>query len=224
MNAKFQQFLPTAIVIIVMLVAGAGSFVAYRFYGGDIAYYLYEQKAKGFADFDSHKDSLRIAFRAIHANPKDAQNYVDLGSAQYGIQDYRSAEKNYLKALDRAPTASVIFWNLSHLYIQTKEYDTAEKYAKMAIERLPERPLGYEALGELYMYYLPARQSELPALYTQAFEKTRDSVFLLLRGGYYRDHNEPGKAIDAYNTWIALNPNQPNRTGIEAEIKRLERK
>lgn len=222
MNIKLQQLLPATIVSAILLAAAAGFFITYRLYGGDIAYYAYEQKAKGLADFDSRKDSLRSAFRAIHANPKDAQNYVDLGSAQYGLQDYRAAEKNYLKALLRAPTASVIFWNLSHLYIQTKEYGKAEKYAKMAIERLPERPLGYEALGELYRYYLTEKEPELPGLYTQAFEKTGDSVFLLLKGGYYRDHNEPDKAIDAYNTWIALNPNQPAKKAVEEEIKNLE--
>jgi len=219
-----QQLFPTALIVLILFGAGGGTYYAYRVYGGDIAYYFYEQNTKHLSDFDTHKNYLRDAFRAIHKNPKDAQNYVDLGATQYGIQDYKNAEKNYLKALELTPTASVVFWNVSHLYIQTKEYDKAEKYAKLAIERVPDKPLGYEALGELYNYYLPAKQSELPKLYKTAYEKTRQSIFLLLEGGYYRDHSEPRKAVTAYQTWIALNPHEQNRSAVEAEIKQLEEK
>ena len=222
MNATFRQLLPIIAMVCILLVAGAGAFGAYRAYGGELAYYFYEQNHKDLAGFDTHAVYLRDAFRAIHKNPNDAQSYVDLGSAKYGIQDYASAENNYLKALERAPYASVVFWNLSHLYIQTKEYGKAEQYAKLAIERIPERSLGYEALGELYSYYIPAKNSELPTLYRDAHIKTGDSVFLLLEGGYYRDHNEPEKAITAYQTWLAKNPNGQNRNAVEEEIKRLE--
>lgn len=219
--AFHRQFVPVIIIIAVLLVAGGGIFFAYRTYGGDIAFYAYQQSAGRLSGFEAKKTYIRDAFRAIHANPKDAQNYVDLGSAQYGIQDYRGAESSYLRALARAPYASVIFWNISHLYIQTKEYDKAEQYAKLAIERLPDKPLGYESLGELYTYYIPAKQSELPSLYKQAFEKTGDSIFLLLQAGYYRDHNEASKAIAAYQTWLARNPKEQNRKAVEAEIKQL---
>lgn len=223
MNIKFsRQLLPTILVVSVLVLAGGGAFFAYRIYGGDIAYYFYEQNAKRLTGFDTHKTYLQNAFRAIHKDSKDAQNYVDLGAAQYGIQDYKNAESSYLKALQRAPYASVVFWNLSHLYIQTKEYDKAETYAKLAVERLPDKPLGYEALGELYTYYVPSKQSELPGLYKQAFERTKDSIFLLLQGAYYRDHNEPEKAIATYQAWIALNPKEQNRAGVEAEIKDLQ--
>lgn len=224
MNIKFSQLLPTILIVLVLAIVGGGAFFAYRNYGGDIAYYFYEQNAKKLPGFDTHKNYIQNAFRAIHKDPKDSQNYIDLGSSQYGIQDYKKAESNYLKALQRAPYASVVFWNLSHLYIQTKEYDKAETYAKLAIERLPDKPLGYEALGELYSYYIPAKKSELPNVYKQAFEKTRDNIFLLLQGGYYRDHNEPKKAIVAYQTWLAVNPKDQNKSAVEMEIKQLENK
>ncbi|MEK7649127.1 MAG: hypothetical protein AAB400_04430 [Patescibacteria group bacterium] len=224
MNVKLRQLLPTLVLLGILLAAGAGAFVAYRIYGGDIAYYLYEQNHKNLPGFDSRKQYLKSAYRAVHANPKDAQNYVDLGSSQYGIQDYTNAESNYLKALERAPNASVVFWNLTHLYIQTKEYGKAETYAKLAIERVPDKPLGYEALGELYTYYLLDKQGELPALYKTAFEKTRSTLFLLLLGGYYRDNGMADRAVETYQQWLALSPQEQNRQAVEAEIKNLQQK
>ncbi len=224
MNVQLRQLLPVIVVVCILLAAGAGAFFAYRAYGGDIAYYLYEKDHKSLPGFDSKKVYLREAYKAIHANPKDAQNYVDLGSGQYGIQDYANAEKHYLKALEFAPNASVVFWNLTHLYIQTKEYSKAEQYAKLAIERISDKPLGYEALGELYTYYMLDKQSELPDVYKTAFEKTRSNLFLLLLGGYYRDHGMPEQGIEVYQQWIARSPNEQNRQAVEAEVKNLEKK
>lgn len=216
-----KAILITASAIVVFGIV-IGAYFTYRAYAGDIAYMLYTQRAKTFADFESRKVYVRDSFRAIFRNPKDAQNYVELGVMQYGMKDYAEAEKNYLKALDLAPYASVVFWNLSHLYMETKEYDKAEKYAKLAIERLPDKPLGYQSLGELYTFYIPEKKSELAQLYEMAYKETRDSIFLLLIGGHYRDNGQIQKAIDSYNIWIAVNSTDPNKAAIELEIKKLE--
>lgn len=216
-----KAILITASAIVVAGIV-VGAYFAYRAYAGDIAYMLYAQRAKSFENFESRKVYLRDSFRAIARDSKDAQNYVELGATQYGMKDYAEAEKNYLKALDRAPNASVVFWNLSHLYMETKEYDKAEKYAKLAIERLPDKSLGYQSLGELYTFYIPEKKSELAQLYETAYKETRDSIFLLLIGGHFRDYGQMQKAIDSYNTWIAVNPSDPNKAAIEMEIKQLE--
>lgn len=216
-----KAILITASAIVVFGVAGGG-WAVYRAYAGDIAYLLYTQRVKSFTDFESRKVYLRDSFRAIARNPKDAQSYVELGATQYGMKDYAEAEKNYIKALDLAPYASVVFWNLSHLYMETKEYDKAEKYAKLAIERLPDKSLGYQSLGELYTFYLPEKKSKLAQLYEAAYKETRDSIFLLLVGSHYRDNGQIQKAIDSYYTWIAVNSSDPNKAAIELEIKQLE--
>ncbi len=68
------------------------------------------------------------------------------------------------------------------------------------------------------------KQSELPNVYKTAFEKTRSNLFLLLLGGYYRDHGMPEQGIEAYQQWIARSPNEQNRQAVEAEINILKKK
>lgn len=208
-------YIPVLAAVILLLAAGSVYFAR----RADINYYFYSKKVAKQPNFSEQKGALEKDYKKVYENPKDPAAYINLGVKQYQLKDYASAEANYLKALKLAPTSVVAYENLIRTYEADNKLNLAEKYATEFADRFPDLSDSYVLLGELYRFYLTAKQDKLPEVYATGFEKAKDPQYLLLQAGYFADRNDYKKAIDYVQQWLADKNNTQNRGIVEKLLK-----
>lgn len=109
---------------------------------------------RALADLLRHRHDLEGALSqidtAIQLDPLDAENYYVKGSI-LATTDLEQARRNLLHALELNPELAKIYFNLSAVYQQLKEYDQAEQSLLRYQSMVPKDVSGYAALGFLYL-------------------------------------------------------------------------
>ena len=179
-----------------------------------------------YSDSDSYKDVHRpqivAALDGIAKTPNDAQLWVDLGSQQYGLQDYAGAEESFLKAYQYAPKATVVLWNLVKLYEVTRDFAKAERYALESVRAFPKLSDGYILEADVYQNYLTEKSYLLPKIYADAFTQTGSDEFLRLSAQYWQGQGNKENAIKYYNEWLRRTPPGVLHDDISNQIRELE--
>lgn len=96
----------------------------------------------------SNKKSEADQFSAtyISKNPNDLQFLYYLGDRALALDDFREAERLYLKILDIAPASGMALNNLAWMHIQQQKPD-ALKLAERAVAAAPENPAFLDTLA-----------------------------------------------------------------------------
>ena len=75
--------------------------------------------------------------RALLLKPKDAQEWNNLGAAEYVLGNYRAALEDYLRAVKLDRKTAVFHSNLGTAYFEVKDYDSARAQLQKAIRLDP---------------------------------------------------------------------------------------
>ena len=83
---------------------------------------------------------------------KKAKSFFENGVKCYLSKNFEEAEKNFLKALEIAPTSLPVLENLSKVYLAQEKYNEAEKKLNYLISLDKENDsIGYYLLLDLYI-------------------------------------------------------------------------
>jgi hypothetical protein len=101
---------------------------------------------------NTHKPTMgyTLAKRVTQLLPKDPGSWLNLGMAANDLWQAKEAERAYKKALMYAPDdkrKSMIYVNLSSLFVDTGRFKQAQQYAEKAIEYNPDSIKGRANLG-----------------------------------------------------------------------------
>jgi tetratricopeptide (TPR) repeat protein len=101
--------------------------------GGDVAKL---ENDIGVTLLELHRsDEARTAFRrALQLAPKSAQDWNNLGAAEYISGNYRSALADYLRAVRLDKKAAVFHSNLGTAYFELKDYESARQQFERALK------------------------------------------------------------------------------------------
>lgn len=81
---------------------------------------------------------------------KDSDDYYKEGLSYIESQDYESAERAFLKAIDKSSKNPLGYYGLGGIYNYKKEYELAEKAFKTALKLDPTFVDAYYSLGYTY--------------------------------------------------------------------------
>ena len=106
-----------------------------------------DARVNGFPD--KERDYLE---RIIADYPHDERGYSFLGNFyQFVLQDYKTAETYYLKALEINPEFSIPYNELGYNYRSLGDYSRAEESFKKYIKLVPDSPNPYDSYAELLL-------------------------------------------------------------------------
>lgn len=108
-----------------------------------------------------------FANKAVKANPKYMDAYINLGNGYSGLKRFKEARAAFLKALKLEPRNAIPHYSLGVLAEKQDDYKTALPYYKKSVELDPKFENGHFNLA---MAYANLRQ----------FEKARDSLKTLI--------------------------------------------
>jgi len=157
-----------------------------------------------------------------------AAHFLDRGIIAHENQQYKEAEKNYLKAVTMDPDFAEAHFNLGILYARTKKLDKAEEEYKTALRLDPDMNEVHNNLGVVYAAqkkYTPA-ESE----FKKALKKNPKDAKAHLNLGhfYYYLMNNLLKAQKQYNLALELGPElkqaHENLGKINEELKRSQKR
>ncbi|MDO8604768.1 MAG: hypothetical protein Q7K40_05255 [bacterium] len=124
----------------------------------------------------SHIEAIIVALKK---DPKNVDNWIELGLQRKAIGDYEGARDawEYAKALD--PQNVVPWGNLGDLYhFYLKNYTKSEENWKKLIALKPSYVHGYRGLYELYMYSMKEKSTQIPVFLNEGIRKNPTSTDL----------------------------------------------
>lgn len=126
-------------VVVVGLVAAAGTAIGYRFF--------WERSAS-----PSKQDVDQARWEAeIKKSPKNALGWTELGVVLYDKGDLAQAEANLRKALQLEPEANRARYYLGLVLIKQQKYDEAQKVLSEILRRDAGNPLVFTQLANVYV-------------------------------------------------------------------------
>lgn len=152
--------------------------------------------------------------------------YAELAAADGGKTDYVSkAIEHYQEALKLDPTASVIFEELTDLYIQTNRLRDAVTQADEMLKANPENLDARRMLGRIYTRMVGDSQpGRVPEEYlrkaTEQYQKItekdpKDAESWVMLGRLYRASNKSPESEKAFNQALKVDPdNEDALTGL----------
>ena len=69
--------------------------------------------------------SIALAERALAAEPRNVQRFIDLGLAQSGARQFREAIETFTRALALDPRNAVLYRWRGHRYLSVREFEKA---------------------------------------------------------------------------------------------------
>jgi serine/threonine-protein kinase len=101
----------------------------------------------------SHRKAIDHLERAIALDPLGLKAYLYLADAYEALGEPQAAEESMARAVRTAPEDWLTYYNIGRFYY-VERYDAAraKSYFEKVIELLPERSVGYSALGGCHFY------------------------------------------------------------------------
>lgn len=101
-------------------------------------------RANELADFDESAWALREVEQVLKANPRNARYVFSHGFISESLNDYPTAEKDYLQALALDPGSRDIYGQLVELYLDNMhDWEKAWKIDERVMELFPSEPYGW---------------------------------------------------------------------------------
>jgi serine/threonine-protein kinase len=101
----------------------------------------------------SYEPAIVHLQKAIELDPLDLDAYLYLAEAYEAIGESQEAEETIARAVRTAPEDWLTYYSIGQfLYAERGDLERAAEYFRTVIELLPERSIGYSALGGCYFY------------------------------------------------------------------------
>lgn len=150
-------------------------------------------------------NAINIYETAISINPHIEQLYLNLGSMLRKLKLFKKSEEVLLKA--KKLNSHKVFTTLSSLYIDTKQFKRAIKFANMAININPNDIL---AINNLACIYINLNDYKMGSIFLDKALglAPEDSLTHLNLGAMHKNLNNLNKAKFHFQQSIVTNPNQ----------------
>ena len=146
-------------------------------------------------DHFNNPDAAIMAFEmARDLNPKDAENYIQLGLLNFNKEDYVNAELCYEQAIAIDAKNPRLYSNLGYLNWMRGNVDAAVRYYQLAIEVDPFYEIPYNNLGVIYLDSL-GRIGEAIELFDKAISLNENYALAFYNLG--RAYNFVGDRLEA---------------------------
>lgn len=112
---RISSFIATAVVSCVVLAShAAAQSVQYKSAAG--------------VEYRSQADTGAVAHAAaaLEADPKNVERFIQLGTAQSGVRQFREAIQTFTRGLAVAPNNAMLYRWRGHRYLSVREFDRAE--------------------------------------------------------------------------------------------------
>lgn len=170
------------------------------------------------------KEAVDHFKQALKLNPDYSPARNNLGTAYIALEEWDQAVECFTLVKDDLLYATPYFplTNLGYVYYRKKDYGTAEKYYKEALEMKPDFAKAFHGLGQVYLD---------SGRYEQAIGKLQHAVELAPKaapiyldlGRAYEKVNEYDKALDSYKKAAAVAHGTALAEQAEAAINNLHR-
>lgn len=213
-------------IIIVLIIAGY--FLFKNIKSGDddsisnnIDYDKYEQVGFNRTQIDTLFDAIKELEISLEHNPSNFDSWLKLGTLYKTLKEYDLAMQNYLTAIEKNEAYAPGYAEAAELYVYPFEnYEKAEEYYKIAIEKAPYRSDYYKWLADLYRNEFPEKKNEIEQLMIDGanYDLGNALVFYSYLVDYYSFEDNISKAIYYANKSLAIEPDNENLKRILADL------
>lgn len=173
---------------------------------------------------DAEKDgktaeAIKILVEITAIDPEDFIAFAKLGTLQFVLKDYSSAEAAFRKALELRIDYVPVWINVGMLRFDQKQFEAAIEIFKHTVSLEPSNARVHQMLGESYL------QSKLGSLAVEEFDKALelDPIGMaechLRKGKLFELAGAKAQASREYKLFIEKVPNHPDRKKLEKYIK-----
>ncbi len=165
------------------------------------------------------KKAIQDSLFQIHKN--DLARNFSFGFEPYKHGDYAKARKYFKVVAEKDTTGiygKVLYQRLGDCFVRLNNPDSAEWAYKIGVERLPENPYFYTALG--YIYRVQGRNEEAIETYENLVKLVPDSAgYHRYLGELYLKTDDPESAMEYYGTVVRLTPNDQQSQEILGQLQ-----
>jgi len=127
--------------------------------------------ARPMADFllkkGKNDEAIAIYQSALEKDPTNEDLYFNLGLAYQGLEFWEKALEMFQNVMASSPDNIIVIQQIGDLYMQTKDYGSAEYYYRMLTDKDPNNAIFIKKLARS-IYFQPGRQEEGQALFDSA--------------------------------------------------------
>lgn len=135
----------------------------------------------------------------------EKETILDAGNFYFRVKDYKRAEKEYLKVIDRHPALSEAYYHLGHTYFAMKDFEKGVEALSRAMELAPDNPVIYRDLGLVSIDRGLVESAE--RFFLKAIELKPDDLELKeILGNIYFNNSVFDKAITIYEEILTIKP------------------
>jgi tetratricopeptide (TPR) repeat protein len=169
------------------------------------------------------KEAIPVLQRAVTLDPKAAYAFNALGVAYRQEKDNTKATEAFMKAAQLAPSWALPRFQLGAQYYNQKELERAAGEFKAAVGLAPKDAITRLMLVRAYRERGDYPQAEREA---QALLQTNASYApgYIELGLIYEANRVYDKAAEAFENYLRLMPNDPNRSAVEQRAKQNRQK
>ncbi len=169
---------------------------------------------------DKYKDAINQFQRALKINPLYPRLNYYIGRAYFLNGDYNFALSSAQEERKANPNLAESYLLAAEVYTETKQFQKCAEEYQQAIKLRPQGAILYVKLARCYRQSggLDIAESMLNIASNQ--ESGNPEIYKE-QGAIYETRGDIRSAVSAYNKYLALSPNAPDRRELEGRILRL---
>lgn len=156
----------------------------------------------------AYQAALDMALPALKDSENDYALWIAAGNAYYGLKQFESAQRAYLKAADLCPRDVIALSNLAGVYFETGRFTDGLAVCDQALQRRPDYLNAHIHRGNMLSSL--DRYDEAAAAYSAALETAPEDPLVLFNLAYALVMTgQYDKAAGIYRQLLTLTPDDP---------------
>lgn len=156
----------------------------------------------------AYQAALDMALPALKDSENDYALWIAAGNAYYGLKQFESAQRAYLKAADLCPRDVIALSNLAGVYFETGRFTDGLAVCDQALQRRPDYLNAHIHRGNMLSSL--DRYDEAAAAYSTALETAPEDPLVLFNLAYALVMTgQYDKAAGIYRQLLTLTPDDP---------------
>ncbi len=188
---------------------------------GEIDYQKYH--AQGFTreQIDKIFANLRENDQKLKENPNNFILWAKQGTLLKIVKEYQLALENYQNSLKINPAYAPVYAEVAELYVYPfNNFELAEKYYKLAIEKAPFRSDYYRWLADLYISEFPEKKSQIEPMMAAVAEDYPDNpAFYSYLANFFLKEGNNEKALKYIKKCLEIKPDDPTFQSLLEELE-----
>lgn len=216
------------VVIIVIIIVVAGIFLIKKYYqpnSSNVPFQLDLSVNTTLAWTDAKKAQYEQVKEALAKNPNNFDALFNLAGIKQSLLDTEGAIKIYNQLRILKPQDIRPLQNLGTIYVDTKQYESAEEMELAILAITPKWLNAYRELISLYQFHLKDKGAKLEPLLLRAYEispELKMDMTSLLALYYDVVLNNREKAVEYYQQAVQLDPRNTGAKDRLAELKKID--